>query len=128
MFNVLLYFAKPETKFWVVMVVLFILGLGYLANKLTRGITTGYIYYKMRDGVKNTLVLIHGFGSLILALALPNNFLNEIDFIKILYEENELWIAGSILVLLLSFLILFGAIFTFFAKLTGLEKLTESLK
>jgi hypothetical protein len=125
-FDILLFFAKPETKFWGTMVILFVIGLGYLANKLTRGKATNYIYYDINDNVKKTLMFIHGFGPLILALLLPNNYLNEIDFLNKLYEENELWIAGTILILLFPFIILFGTTFTFFARLFGLKKIDEA--
>lgn len=107
------------------MVLLLIIGLGYLANKLTRGGTISYIHYEMNENIKKTLMFIHGFGSLILALLLPNNYLNEIDFIGRLYKENELWIAGTILMLLFSFIILFGTTFTLIASLVGLRKLDE---
>lgn len=42
-FNILIFFTKPETKFWGTMVFLFILALGFLANKLTRGYAIEYI-------------------------------------------------------------------------------------
>lgn len=124
MMNILV-FVRPETKFWGTMVLLLIIGLGYLANKLTRGGTISYIHYEMNENIKKTLMFIHGFGSLILALLLPNNYLNEIDFIGRLYKENELWIAGTILMLLFSFIILFGTTFTLIASLVGLRKLDE---
>ena len=127
-FNILIFLAKPETRFWGTVVILFIVGLGYLANKLTRGHTIDYMNYEMNDGLKKTLMVVHGFGSLILALLLPNNYLNEINFINELYEENELWIAATILILLFSFILLFGTIFTLIARLSRLEKLDERSK
>ena len=102
---------------------LLVAALAYLGNRFTKGYTIGYINYKMSDRSKRTLMYCHGIGSLILALALPNNYLNEIDFIKRLYEENELWIAASILILLFFFLIFFGTTFTLVVKLRRLEKI-----
>lgn len=110
--SLLLLSARPETRFWVGMVFLLIAALAYLGNKLTRGYTIGYTRYKINERVKATLMGVHGFGSVILALMLPNNYLNEIEFIRTLFEENELWIAASILLLLFIFIILLGTIFT----------------
>ncbi len=118
----MLVLVSPETKFWGGIVFLLIAALGYLANKATRGYAIGYTRYKISDGVRATLMLIQGFGSLILALALPNNYLNEIESFGKLYRENEIWIAVSILALLFTFLILFGVIFTLAVRLAGISK------
>ena len=125
MLGILVIFIRHETKFWLTIVIVFILGLLYLANKLTKGITIGYLKYKMNDRIKNALFFIHGSCSLILALALPNNYLNEISFFKRLYEENEIWIAVSILILLFSFVVIFGTMFTLTVKQLGLERIDE---
>jgi hypothetical protein len=121
--NTLLLFTRLEFKFWGIMFSLLIIGLGYLANKLTRGNTNNYLNYRMNRNVKNILIFIQYFVSIVLALLLPNNYLNEIEFTKRLYEENELWIAGTILILLFSFIILFGTTFTLVSRLLGLKKL-----
>jgi hypothetical protein len=120
--SLLLLSARPETRFWAGIVFLLIAALAYLANKLTRGYTIGYTQCKINERVKAILMGVHGFGSLILALMLPNNYLNEIEFVGKLYEENELWIATSILLLLFTFIILFGTVFTLAARLFGADK------
>ncbi|GCC53400.1 hypothetical protein SanaruYs_36430 [Chryseotalea sanaruensis] len=118
-------FINPATKFWGTMVILVIITLGYFANKLTRGNTIDYINYEMGSKLKNTLINIHGLGSLIIALILPNNFVNEIDFFKQLYDENELWIAGTMLTLLFIMLVMIGTTFTFFVRRSGLKRLDD---
>ena len=71
---------------------------------------------------KKALVIIHGLTSLILALAIPNNYLNEIDVVKKLYEQNQFWIAGSMLVLLFLFIIIFGTALTSIVARMGFGK------
>jgi hypothetical protein len=105
-------FASPETRFWTGLVILFIVAMGYLSSKVTRGLTSGYLKAHIKENLKITLITIHGVGSFLLAMILPNNYLNEIDFFQQLYESNQLWIAASILILLFLFIILFGATFT----------------
>src|SRR5688500_10155875 len=122
MFGILL---SIESKFWGTGVILLIIGLGYLANRLTKGFAIGYINYKMRAKRKRALVITHGLSSLVLALALPNNYLNEIDFFKSLFEENQFWIAGSILILLFFFIMLFGSALTTIVTISGLERSDE---
>src|SRR5690348_8122266 len=99
--------ARAITRFWFTVVMLIIAGLGYLANKLTRGRTIEYLQYQMNERMKNTLLTIHGIASLILALALPNHYLNRVEQIRTLYNENDLWIAASVLALLFFFLMMF---------------------
>lgn len=94
------------------MVALFVLGLGYIGFRLTKGFIGGYLKADIGDEMKSTLLVIHGLGSLILALILPNNYLIDIDVLRDLYNESEIWIAASILTLLFVFILLFGTIFT----------------
>ena len=108
----LLFFASPQTRFWTTVVLLLVLGVGYLGFRLTKGFIGGYLKADIGDRVKSALFIIHGLVSLILALILPNNYLIDIDFFRDLYSQSELWIAASILVLLFMFLVLFGALFT----------------
>ena len=121
-YSIVFAWIKPETKFWGGIVFLLIAALGYLANKATRGYAIGYFKYKISEGVKLTLIVVQGPGSLILALMLPNNYLNEIDSVRKLYEQNELWIAVTILTLLFTFIILFGTIFTLVVQWVGVSK------
>ncbi len=109
--------TRSETKFWLSIVLLFVFGLGYLSLKLTKGYSAGYLKSEISGVLKLTLMLIQGFGSLLLALILPNNYLMEVDFFNQLYEKNDLWIALSILVLLILILILSGSIFTVFTRI-----------
>ena len=118
----MLVLVSPETKFWGGIVLLLIAALGYLANKATRGYAIGYMQYNINGNVRSVLMFVQGFGSLILALMLPNNYLNEIDSLKNLYEENELWIAVSIFALLFTFILLFGTLFTLVVRLAGASK------
>lgn len=122
----LLRIGNPETRLWVSVVALIVLGLGYLGFKLTRGFIGGYLKARIGDNVKSTLIGIHGFGSVILALMLPNNYLVELDFFRELYAQSELWIAASILTLLFIFLLLFGAVFTLLTR--GLTKNAEDIE
>jgi hypothetical protein len=92
------------------------MGLGYLCFKMTRGLIGGYLRADIGDNLKGALILIHGFVSVILAFILPNNYLNEISFIKELYEQNGLWIAFSILILTFLFLLIFGSLFTLLTR------------
>lgn len=108
--------ANPQTRFWLSVVILIILGLGYLGFKLTKGFIGGYLKADIAHNLKITLLMIHGFLSLILALILPNNYLNDIDFIGNLYKQNELWIAFTVMILLFTFLLLFGSFFTLLTK------------
>lgn len=108
----LLFLPSPETKFWSGLVALFVLGLGYIGFRLTKGFIGGYLKADIGDEMKSTLLVIHGLGSLILALILPNNYLIDIDVLRDLYNESEIWIAASILTLLFVFILLFGTIFT----------------
>lgn len=118
-------FINPATKFWGTMVVFVIIMLIYFANKLTRGNTIDYLNYEMSSRLKNTLMNVHGFSALILALMLPNNYINEIDFFKKLYDENELWIAGTMLIILFLLIIGIGTAFTFTVKRLGLKRIKE---
>jgi cytosine/uracil/thiamine/allantoin permease len=97
----------------------------YIVHKLTKGKTFQYFRYEMNRNVLSTLKLIHFFGASALAMLLPNNYLNEIDFFRSLYDQNDFWIPLSILILLFFFLILFGAIITVLCKWIGLKKLDK---
>jgi len=112
-------------KFWGTIIFLFTMGIIYLANKLTAGLTTGYIRYEMNKYIRRILMSIQGFGSLLLALLLPNNFLNKIDFIGQLYQEHGLWVLATMVILLTFFIMLFGTTFTFMMKIMGLRKFDE---
>jgi hypothetical protein len=108
-----MFFVSAQSKLWVNLIFLFILALGYLGFKLTRGYIGGYLKADIAHRWKRTLYFVHGLGSLIIAMILPNNFLVKIDFIRGLYDQSGLWIAASIVTLLFAFLILLGAFFTF---------------
>lgn len=113
--NILL-IARSSTRFWTFLVFLFVAAIGYLGYKVTRGYSVGYLKSNINDRWKGAFLLIQGFASVILALILPNNYLVDIDFFKRLYDENELWIAASIVTLLFLLLIIFGLLFTLIAK------------
>ena len=104
--------ASATTKFWVGVVLLFIIGVGYLAAKTTRGLAGGYLRAPISDWLTATLAMVHGLGALILALIIPNNFLVKIPWFRDLYAQDGLWIAVSIVVLLFLFLVAIGMLFT----------------
>jgi hypothetical protein len=112
----LLFFASAETRFWASMVFLPVAALGYLGHRLTKGFAGGYSKANLGANLKGALFIIHGLSSLVLALILPNNYLVRIDFFRKLYQESELWIAVSILILLFMFLLAVGALFTILTK------------
>jgi hypothetical protein len=114
--NSLLRIGNPVTNVWVSVVGLFVLGLGYLGYRLTKGFIGGYLKADIGDNLKAMMIGIHGLGSLILALILPNNYLVDIDFFRELYEQNGLWIAASIVILLFAFLVVFGTLFTLLTR------------
>jgi hypothetical protein len=107
-----LIFGNPENNFWLTLVFLGVLLVGYFGFRLTKGFIGGYLNAEIGDKTKAALLIIHGLGSLVLALMLSNNYLVSIDFFHDLYAQSELWIAASSLVLLFMFLLLFGSLFT----------------
>lgn len=111
-----LIFYSAETKFWFSLVFLFVAGVGYVGYKLTRGFIGGYLYTGIGDSLKGGLLIMHGLASLLLALILPNNFLVEIEMFHTLYEESELWIAASMVILLFLFLLGIGSLLTIVTK------------
>jgi hypothetical protein len=119
----LLLSSRSTTKFWTFLVFLFVAALGYLGYKLTRGYSVGYLKSNINERWKGAFLLIQGFSSVTLALILPNNYLVDIDFIRRLYDENELWIPASIVTLLFLLLIVFGLLFTLIGK--GLARMKD---
>jgi hypothetical protein len=101
-------------------VLLFVVGMAYLAVKATRGLAGGYLHASIGERLKSAMVLFHGFGSLILALMIPNNFLVKIAWFDALYAQDGLWIAVSIVILLFFFLVAIGMLFTLLTS--GLRK------
>jgi hypothetical protein len=77
----------------------------------------------MSSRLKNTLMNVHGFSALILALLLCNNYLNKINFFKKLYDENELWIARTMLLRLFLLILCIGMVFSFAVKWLGLKRI-----
>lgn len=114
--TIFLLLGNPESRIWVTLITLMIVVIGYFANRLTKGYTVGYVYSSIGEGAARTLMIIHGFGSLIIALALPNNYLNEIPYFNQLYKTDELWIAASMLGMLFVSIIVLGVIFTLAVK------------
>jgi glucan phosphoethanolaminetransferase (alkaline phosphatase superfamily) len=75
---------------------------------LTKGIAFGYTRSKLSENTRSTLLTIHLIFSIILALALPNNYLISFPFFESLYNQNEFWIPVSMFVLLIMFVTFFG--------------------
>lgn len=125
--HTLLFLGSPDAKFWGSIVIVMVLGVAYVANKITRGITIGYHDYQIASWIKNSMQFLHLSMSLILALALPNNLLNEFGFFRELYKEDERWIAGTSVILLFLLVIVIGVTFTLCVRITGVSK-TETEK
>lgn len=106
----------PEAKIFLYLVgITLLLGLLFL-NKISKNRIMGFRKAEINDRVKTALVVIQSAGSLLLAFILPNNYLNTFDSIRRMYEENQMWIPVSMIVLLLFFMALFGAVFTFLTQ------------
>jgi len=75
---------------------------------LTKGIAFGYLRSKLSENTGSTLLAFHLIISIILALALPNNYLISFPFFESLYNKNELWIPVTMFGLLVVFVTLFG--------------------
>jgi phosphatidylglycerophosphate synthase len=111
-----------EFDVWVSIIFVLIGGVVYLAIRLTSGGSTGYTHYAMSERLKLALVLVHGAASFLLALFLPNNYLNQYEFFRNLYVENDQWIAASMLTLLFLFFVAFGLILSSIVKLITLSR------
>jgi cell division protein FtsX len=82
----------------------------------------------MAEGTKKIIRAIHVSASAIIALWLPNNYLNEIDFISNLYDQSDLWIPASMVILLFFFLTVFGIVITSLCKLAGLRRMDSNVE
>jgi hypothetical protein len=102
----LLLYSRGNPFTYVLLAVL-ILAFG-LVFWLTKGIAFGYSNSKLSENSKSTVGAIQIITSLVLALALPNNYLINFPFFKSLFEKNELWIPVSMFVLLVIFITIFG--------------------
>jgi len=92
-------------------IILMTLILGFLArliNKLMRGYI--FKYLDIIDPEKNLpgLLTFHWIGSLLLAVILPNNLLNNYIFFQILFEKDEFWIPVTMLCVFFTSLIIIG--------------------
>ncbi|MBI3135082.1 MAG: hypothetical protein HYZ14_10460 [Bacteroidetes bacterium] len=111
---------------WVCFAVLIAVGLGYVANIITNGLSFGYQKIPIGNTFKATLTTIHVFGSIVTAFVLPNNYLNKFDYFHKLYEQNGLWIPASMLVIFFVLVLVVGIFATLLAKQAGKKKEPKS--
>lgn len=116
------YLITSETSFWIFIVFLLLFTIVFIAIFLTRGKLFEYLFFQMSEQIKILLGSIHLIGSLVTALILPNNYLNKIDYFNSLYNENELWIFASMIIIFFSFVLTIGLLFTLTVHYIGLRK------
>ena len=77
-------------------------------------LTGGFIFkYIKKIKSKDTQQFLYGFHlitSLLLALILPNNFLNNFNYFHNLFDKNTLWIPASMIGIFFILLIIIGII------------------
>jgi len=100
--------SDPEINYWILLFLVICVAIGWLINKITKGFWFDYQKAEIKNIAKTILTSIHVFGSLILAFYLPNNFLNQFDYFRILYNENGNWIGVSVIVVLFLLLLIIG--------------------
>ena len=105
--TLLLYTRRNPFTLVLLIIVVIAFGLVFWA---TRGISFGYTKSKLSDNARSTFLAIHIILSLVLSLALPNNYLKNFSFFESLYTQNEIWIPISMFLLLVFFVTIFGFI------------------
>ena len=111
--------SHPATDAFVYIVMLVILGTGFLAFKITRGYAFNYLEKDIPDRLKTTMLLFQTIGSFLFAMITPNNYLVDIEYFGQLYKQNGLWIALSMLVLLFGSVLLTGFLFSIITRGRG---------
>jgi hypothetical protein len=86
--------------------------LAHATGYISGGFSTRYNHYNLSEKTKARLTLVQGFLSLVLALAITNNYVVEIPFFGEMFAENSLWIPATAFVLLIFFLIAIGSLIT----------------
>lgn len=103
-----------EARWILAALVLVFLGIAVLINKITGGVIFSYLARVRSKDTSNFLLGFQWIFSALLALVLPNNFLDNIPFFQQLYTENEIWIPVSMVILLYTSLLIIGYIFGLF--------------
>src|SRR6478735_9793250 len=112
MINLIL-LARFSHRHWAVdllfiAILLFVLGLAYL----TRKFTLRYLFCSVHPLVQIILMGLHGLTPLITAIALPNNYLCDVEFFRSLYEKNGIWIPVSMILLFMLIFMIIGSVFS----------------
>jgi hypothetical protein len=98
-------------KWAITLVGLLILSLAFLFNKITGGYIFRYSEEVVPEKKARFLLGLQWIASLLSAVSLPNNFLSRIPYFRRLFEENELWIPVSMILILLLSLLFWGVLF-----------------
>jgi uncharacterized membrane protein len=105
------------TKFWLYVIFAIVLIIALLSYILTGGYA--FRYFKLIDNEKVAIRLLslHLIISFLLGLGLPNNLLDQYEFFRKAYEENQMWIPFSMLTIIFIFIMLIGSIITYLSTL-----------
>lgn len=87
MLSILFNHNSPASWFAFIIVVI-VMGSCYLTFFVSRGFSFYYRKLKINVTIKKILLFTHILGSLILALTLPNNYLNEYPIINDYYTKT----------------------------------------
>lgn len=114
--TILLYYARHEIRLWTWVVAIVIIAVFYIASKLTKN---QFLNYRKRieiKSVKSVIIFLHLTVSFVMAILLPNNFLQNFATFKNIYSENGMWIFVSILLLFFIFMIAIGYLLNLFTN------------
>lgn len=114
--TIFLFGQRNPTAYAFIIIAILVLG---VALWFTKGIAFGYMQSKLSDKAKSAIVAFHVLISFILALALPNNYLNEFPFFELLYKSSEWWIPVTMFILLLFLIIVLGLFVSIIFRPTG---------
>lgn len=121
-----LFFDYNDDFDWILLVgIILINAIIFAVTFLSRGFAFYYNEAKINSNLKNVLKFIQIGASLVLALALPNNYLNEFSIINNYYTKSGLWIFASSVLLFLIFVLIFGIIFSLLARLYTKETIEK---
>ena len=111
------FFNHESAASWFSLILIVLIVVLYFAALfLSRGYAFYYKKAKINTHIKNLLAFTQIGGSLVLALALPNNYLNEFPAINDYYTKNGLWIFASSILLFLIFVLSFGISFSLLVR------------
>ena len=114
-----------EPALFLFVVVLLFSILVFFRKKLSLGISVGYTNSNLPEWLIGFLPVLHFILALNLALILPNNYLNKVDFINDLFESSNLWIPFSMLFFLIINYLLIGLFITLLSLVIMGKKLNK---